>query len=96
MHSSINEQLLKHDKDHDVKMQTPGKASDITKAKNVLAKNDNNNKSLICSVAQLKDHVLSDVKSGNKSKMPIKAQLNDHTPFGRMLKKHDATESRHL
>eukprot|EP00957_Ditylum_brightwellii_P079160 6020305-Ditylum_brightwellii.AAC.1 len=62
MHSSINEQLLKHDKEHDVKMQRPGKASDITKAKNVLAKKDNDNKSLMRSVAQLKDHVLSDVK----------------------------------
>eukprot|EP00957_Ditylum_brightwellii_P148210 11285035-Ditylum_brightwellii.AAC.1 len=33
MHSSINEQLPKHDKDHDVKMQRPGKASNIVKAK---------------------------------------------------------------
>eukprot|EP00957_Ditylum_brightwellii_P182259 13885613-Ditylum_brightwellii.AAC.1 len=56
MHTSINEQLLKHDKDHNVKMQRPGKASDITKAQNALDKHDNNNKSLMCSVAQLKDH----------------------------------------
>eukprot|EP00957_Ditylum_brightwellii_P174131 13257910-Ditylum_brightwellii.AAC.1 len=28
--------------------------------------------------------------------MPSTAQLNDHTPSRRMLKKHDATENRHL
>eukprot|EP00957_Ditylum_brightwellii_P112224 8556150-Ditylum_brightwellii.AAC.1 len=63
MHSSINEQSPKHDKHHDVKMQRLKKASIISKAKNVLAENDNDNKSLMCSVAQLKDHAPSDVKS---------------------------------
>eukprot|EP00957_Ditylum_brightwellii_P044095 3345737-Ditylum_brightwellii.AAC.1 len=61
--TSINEQLLKHDKDHDVKMQRPGKESDITKAQNVLVQNDNKNKSLMSSVAQLEDYLPSDVKS---------------------------------
>eukprot|EP00957_Ditylum_brightwellii_P164833 12549200-Ditylum_brightwellii.AAC.1 len=68
MHSSIYEQLLTHDKDHDVKMQRPGKASNITKAKHVLVENENDNKSPMCSVAQLKDHALSDVKSQRRGK----------------------------
>eukprot|EP00957_Ditylum_brightwellii_P171292 13039665-Ditylum_brightwellii.AAC.1 len=98
-------------------MQRPGKASDNTKAQNVITDNDNKNKSLMHSVAQLKDHVPSDVKSqsrekasdviksqyvlvqnesDNKSQMPIKAQLKDPISSVRMLKKHNATENRHL
>eukprot|EP00957_Ditylum_brightwellii_P142127 10828835-Ditylum_brightwellii.AAC.1 len=68
MHSSINEQLPNHDKDHDVKMQRPEKESNITKAKNVLTKNDNDNKSLMRSVVQLKDHSPSDDKSQRPGK----------------------------
>eukprot|EP00957_Ditylum_brightwellii_P142667 10869931-Ditylum_brightwellii.AAC.1 len=49
-------------------MQRPEKASIITKAKNVLAENDNVNKSLMCSVAQLKDNAPSDVKGQRPGK----------------------------
>eukprot|EP00957_Ditylum_brightwellii_P084653 6437025-Ditylum_brightwellii.AAC.1 len=68
MHSSINEQLPNHNKDHDVKVKRPEKAPNTTKAKNVLAENDYDNKSLMCSVAQLKDHAPSDAKSQRPEK----------------------------